>query len=43
MRDGLRAGAIAQRDYLDLVISTRKRYWPLSLPLAAWERICSGQ
>ena len=43
MRDALRAGAIAQRDYLDLVISTRKRYWPLSLPLAAWERICSEQ
>src|SRR5262245_53260812 len=40
MRDALRAGAIAQRDYLDLVISTRKRYWPLSLPLAAWEKIC---
>lgn len=41
MRDGLRAGTIEKQDYLDLVISTRRKYWPLTLPLAAWERICS--
>ena len=43
MRDALRAGAIAPQDYLDLVIATRKRYWPLSLQLPAWEKICSGE
>jgi hypothetical protein len=41
MRDRLRQGAIEKPAYLDLVIATRKRYWPLTLPLAAWERICA--
>ncbi len=42
MRDVLRAGGIAKPDYLDRVIALRKRYWPLTLTLDAWERICSG-
>jgi hypothetical protein len=41
MRERLRAGDIARADYLDRVIALRKRYWPLSLPLTAWERICT--
>ena len=40
LRDQLLAGAIPKPDYLDRVIVLRKRYWPLSLPLPAWEQIC---
>jgi hypothetical protein len=40
MRDRLRAGDIEKSAYLDLVVATRKRYWPLTLPLWAWEKIC---
>ncbi len=42
MRDRLRQGAIEKSTYLDLVIATRKRYWPLTLPLPAWEKICAS-
>jgi hypothetical protein len=42
MRDRLRQGAIEKSAYLDLVIATRKRYWPLTLPLPAWEKICAS-
>ncbi len=42
MRDELRAGLIAKADYLDLVIALRKKYWPLTLTLDAWERLCAG-
>jgi hypothetical protein len=42
MRDALRAGAIAKPDYIDLVIALRKKYWPLTLTLDAWERLCTG-
>jgi hypothetical protein len=42
MRDRLRAGQIEKPDYLDRVVAVRKKYWPLTLPLAAWERICRG-
>jgi hypothetical protein len=42
MRDRLRGGAIPAADYIDRVIALRKHYWPLTLPLAAWERICAG-
>ena len=40
MRDRLRAGEIAKADYLDRVVALRKKYWPLTLPLQAWEKIC---
>jgi hypothetical protein len=43
MRDRLRAGAFTRPEYLDLVIATRKRYWPLTLQLPAWEKICAGE
>ncbi len=39
MRDVLRAGGMEKSQYLDRVIALRKHYWPLTLPLAAWERI----
>lgn len=41
MRDRLRAGFIEKSDYLDRVVALRKQYWPLTLPLHAWEKICS--
>ena len=42
MRDQLRGGALPKLEYLDRVVALRKQYWPLTLPLAAWERICAG-
>lgn len=39
-RDRLRAGAFEKSTYLDLVVSLRKKYWLLTLPLGAWEKIC---
>jgi hypothetical protein len=42
MRDALLAGQIAKPDYLDRVIALRKKYWPLTLPLPGWERLCAG-
>jgi hypothetical protein len=39
-RDRLRAGAFEKSTYLDLVVALRKKYWLLTLPLAAWEKIC---
>jgi hypothetical protein len=40
MRDRLRAGHVEPGSYHGLVIALRKRYWVLTLPLHAWERIC---
>jgi hypothetical protein len=40
MRDELRAGLVVKTDYVARVVALRKHYWPLTLPLAAWERIC---
>jgi hypothetical protein len=40
-RDRLRAGAYEKSAYLDIVIALRKKYWVLTLPPAAWERICA--
>jgi hypothetical protein len=42
-RDQLLAGVFPKAEYLERVIALRKRYWPLSLPLVAWERICAGE
>ncbi|HUL74399.1 MAG TPA: hypothetical protein VLT86_14930 [Vicinamibacterales bacterium] len=42
MRDALRAGEIPKADYIGLVIALRKKYWPLTLPVEGWERICRG-
>jgi hypothetical protein len=40
LRDELRAGRVEAGSYHGLVIALRKRYWVLTLPLVAWERIC---
>jgi hypothetical protein len=40
MRDRLVAGEMDKAAYVELVIATRKRYWPLSLQPSAWESIC---
>jgi hypothetical protein len=42
MRDQLRGGDLPKLEYVDRVVALRKHYWPLTLPLAAWERICAG-
>jgi hypothetical protein len=41
-RDRHKAGHIPKRDYLEVVVSLRKKYWLLTLPAAAWERICGN-
>lgn len=40
LRDSLLAGHVAKADYIGLVVSLRKKYWPLTLTPAAWEQIC---
>lgn len=42
LRDQLLAGSFSRPDYLGRVVALRKRYWPLTLPLAAWEKICAA-
>jgi hypothetical protein len=42
LRNRLRAGEVERSHYLDLVIALRKKYWMLTLPLGAWEKICAG-
>ena len=39
-RDLHMRGEIAKVDYLDVVVALRKKYWLLTLPAVAWERIC---
>ena len=41
-RDRLRAGGMEKSQYLDLVVTLRKKYWLLSLQPGAWEKICGG-
>ncbi len=43
LRDRLKAGKVEKADYQGLVISLRKKYWPLTITPEAWERICSPQ
>jgi len=43
LRDRLRAGEVPKGDYIDRVMALRRKYWPLSLQLPAWERICAGR
>jgi hypothetical protein len=40
LRERLRAGTVTKRDYLGLVVGLRRKYWPLTLPVDAWEKIC---
>jgi hypothetical protein len=42
IRARLIRGDVERHDYLELVVSLRKKYWMLTLPLAGWERICGA-
>lgn len=41
LRDRHGAGAIAKADFSDLVVQLRKKYWMLTLPERAWEKVCA--
>ena len=41
LRGRLLAGEFERASYLDRVVALRKKYWLLTLPLDAWERICA--
>ena len=41
-RDRLLAGLIEKRRYHDAVIALRKKYWMLTLPATAWEKVCGN-
>lgn len=43
LRDRLLAREFERPEYLDRVVGLRKKYWPLTLPLSGWERICGGE
>ena len=43
MRERLRAGLVEKSHYVDDVIALRKKYWPLTMQLPVWERICQGE
>jgi hypothetical protein len=43
LRDRHRTGAIARADFADAVVKLRKKYWMLTLPERAWERICAAE
>lgn len=40
LRDRLLAREFEKPRYLEQVIALRRRYWPLTLPLSGWERVC---
>jgi hypothetical protein len=40
LRDNLRVGNVERADYFGRVVDLRKKYWALTLPLAAWEKVC---
>ena len=42
LRDQLLAGTVAKPDYIGLVITLRKKYWPLSMLPEVWMKVCSG-
>ena len=42
LRDRLRGGDVERSNYLAHVIALRKKYWVLTLPLPAWEKICAS-
>jgi hypothetical protein len=39
LRDRHRAGDLPKPIFLDAVVAMRKKYWLLTLPLSAWQRI----
>ncbi len=40
LRDRHRAGVVAKTAYADEVVRLRRKYWVLTLPLGAWEKVC---
>jgi hypothetical protein len=42
LRDRHRAGEVARASFAGEVVSLRKKYWILTLPAGAWERITAG-
>lgn len=42
LRQRLLRGEVVRDRYHDAVVAVRRRYWLLTLPLVAWERICAG-
>lgn len=40
LRGRLVDGEFERSSYLDRVVNLRRKYWLLSLPLPAWERVC---
>ena len=42
LRDRLLAGAIAKPDYVGIVITLRKKYWPLSMLPEVWLKVCGA-
>jgi hypothetical protein len=40
LRGELLAGAFPKAEYSGRVVQLRKKYWPLSLTPAQWEKIC---
>jgi hypothetical protein len=41
LRAQLLAGAFPKTDYVGLVITLRKKYWPLALTPEQWEKLCT--
>ena len=41
LRDQLRSGDVERSSYLPRIIALRKKYWVLTLPLPAWQKICA--
>lgn len=41
LRDRMVKGTVEKARYADAVVRLRKKYWPLSLQLHQWERICA--
>ena len=42
LRHRLLIGEFDRPSYVDRIVALRKQYWMLTLPLAAWERICQA-
>ena len=40
LRARLIAGEFERPRYVELIIELRKKFWVLTLPLSAWEKIC---
>jgi hypothetical protein len=41
LRDRHRSQTLGGAHYVDQVIALRRKYWMLTLPLPAWEKICT--